>query len=133
MTAHDLLSQLREKGVEVKTSGDDRLVIDAPKGTITEDLRSALSAHKAELLQILKAEQIGNGSSVAVSEAPEPPKLASTAPEIKSPAPELAEAALEAPVEHATVTRSTAEEITEASYRLPVGAEWLSSSKPHAL
>jgi hypothetical protein len=118
MTAHDLLSQLREKGVEVKTSGDDRLVIDAPKGTITEDLRSALSAHKAELLQILKAEQIGNGSSVAVSEAPEPPKLASTAPEIKSPAPELAEAALEAPVEHATVTRSTAEEITRLEAEL---------------
>ena len=57
MTAHELLAQLREKGVEVKTSGDDRLVIDAPKGTITEELRSALSAHKAELLQILKAEQ----------------------------------------------------------------------------
>jgi TubC N-terminal docking domain len=57
MTAHDLLLQLREKGVEVKTSGDDRLVIDAPKGTITEELRSALSAHKAELLQILKTEQ----------------------------------------------------------------------------
>ena len=48
MTAHDLLLQLREKGVEIKTSGDDRLVIDAPKGTITEELRSALSAHKAE-------------------------------------------------------------------------------------
>jgi hypothetical protein len=55
MTAHDLLSQLREKGVEVKTSGDDRLVIDAPKGTITEDLRKALAAHKADLIQILKA------------------------------------------------------------------------------
>ena len=43
MTAHDLLLQLRAKGVEVRTSGDDRLVIDAPKGTITEDLRSALA------------------------------------------------------------------------------------------
>jgi hypothetical protein len=56
MTAHELLAQLREKGVEVKTSGDDRLVIDAPKGTITEELRGALSAHKAELLHILKTE-----------------------------------------------------------------------------
>ena len=72
MTAHDLLSQLREKGVEVKTSGDDRLVIDAPKGTITEDLRSALAAHKAELLQILKGEQAGNESVAPVSEAPQP-------------------------------------------------------------
>ena len=56
MTAHELLSQLRAKGVELKTSGGDRLVIDAPKGTVTEDLRAALSAHKAELLQILNAE-----------------------------------------------------------------------------
>lgn len=71
MTAHDLLYQLREKGVEVKTSGDDRLVIDAPKGTITEDVRNALAAHKAELIQILKAEQAAAGSDVPVAEAPE--------------------------------------------------------------
>jgi hypothetical protein len=54
MTAHELLSELRAKGVEVSSSGDGRLVIDAPKGTITEDLRSSLGAHKAELLQILE-------------------------------------------------------------------------------
>jgi TubC N-terminal docking domain/HEAT repeats len=71
MTAHDLLCQLREKGVEVKTSGDERLVIDAPKGTITEDVRGALAAHKAELIQILKAEQAGSGSDAPVAEAPE--------------------------------------------------------------
>ena len=129
MTAHDLLSQLREKGVEVKTSGDDRLVIDAPKGTITEDLRSALSAHKAELLQILKAEQTGAGSSAAVSEAPEPvspsPKLKPTAPEVMSPAPELAPAASEAPAmtsatqdENVAVAASTAEEITQLEAEL---------------
>src|SRR5713226_8334186 len=57
MTARNLLSVLREKGVEVKASGDDRLVIDAPKGAITPELRSALAAHKVELLQILKSEQ----------------------------------------------------------------------------
>ncbi len=57
MTARNLLSELRKKGVEVRTSGDDRLVIDAPKGAITPELRSALAAHKAELLQILKNEQ----------------------------------------------------------------------------
>ena len=43
MTAHDLLSELRAKGVDIKTSGDDRLVIDAPRGTVTDDLRTALS------------------------------------------------------------------------------------------
>ena len=71
MTARDLLLELHAKGVEVKTSGDDRLVIDAPKGTITEDLRNALSANKAELLNILKAEQT-KPAEVAVSEVPEP-------------------------------------------------------------
>ena len=54
MSARELLVQLREKGVEVKANGD-RLVIDAPRGTITPDLREALSANKAELLQILTA------------------------------------------------------------------------------
>ena len=73
MTAHELLSQLREKGVEVKRKpATSRPVIDAPKGTVTEELRTALSAHKAELLQILKAEQTGAGPSATVSEAPEP-------------------------------------------------------------
>ena len=57
MTARNLLAQLREKGIEIKTSGADRLVIDAPKGAITPELRSALSAHKVELLQILNSEQ----------------------------------------------------------------------------
>ena len=77
MTAHDLLFQLREKGVEVRTSGDDRLIIDAPKGTITEDVRSELAAHKPELIQILKAEQAGIGSDTQVAEAPEAPELVS--------------------------------------------------------
>ncbi|HMG76474.1 MAG TPA: hypothetical protein VK582_23565 [Pyrinomonadaceae bacterium] len=86
MTARDLLAQLRDKGVEVKTSGDDRLVIDAPKGTVTDELRSALSAHKAELLQLLKAEQAANADA-AVDELPE---LVPTAPPIATPAPELA-------------------------------------------
>ena len=58
MTASSLLSQLRELGVEIRSAGDDRLVIDAPKGAITPGLRSALAAHKSELLQILKAEQV---------------------------------------------------------------------------
>src|SRR2546423_15363003 len=58
MTAHELLSQLRARGVQVKTSGDNRLVIDAPRGTVNEELRSALTANKAELLQILGNENI---------------------------------------------------------------------------
>src|SRR6266403_566087 len=85
MTAQELLSQLREKGVEVRTSGDDRLVIDAPKGTITEDLRSALSAHKTELLQILKAEQTGNGAGAAATTSPRETSAASVPPSDATP------------------------------------------------
>jgi hypothetical protein len=103
MTAHDLLLQLREKGVEVKTSGDDRLVIDAPKGTITEELRSALSAHKAELLQILKAEH-GGPSDAAASAAPASAPIAA---EFASPA--------EIPVAAAPGVMSTVAEVTGSS------------------
>src|SRR5438874_12470350 len=73
MTAHELLSQLRARGVEVKTSGDDRLVIDAPRGTVNEELRAALSANKAGLLQILKDERIeAEAPASAEATAPEP-------------------------------------------------------------
>jgi len=68
MTAHDLLSQLRAKGVDIKISGDDRLVIDAPRGTVTEDLRTALSANKTALIEILKDEE---ARTHAVSNAPQ--------------------------------------------------------------
>jgi hypothetical protein len=88
MTAHELLTQLREKGVEVKTSGDDRLVIDAPRGTITEELRGALSAHKGELLQILKAEQTAAVAPAAI----EQPETVVRAPQIESPVAEVAPA-----------------------------------------
>jgi hypothetical protein len=79
MTARNLLSELREKGVEVKTSGDDRLVIDAPKGAITPELRSALAAHKVELLQILKSELQAQPPS-PIAPAPAEPKT--HAPEV---------------------------------------------------
>jgi len=93
MTAHELLFLLRETGVEVKTSGDGRLVIDAPKGIITEDLRGALSAHKADLLQILKSEQTAR-DDVAVNAPPElvpnVPKMVTHAPEPAANVPEWA-------------------------------------------
>src|SRR2546430_6434758 len=68
MTAHELLTELRTKGVEIKASSEDRLVIDAPKGTITEELRAALSGNKADLLTILKAEQVQKGAKAFVSQ-----------------------------------------------------------------
>ena len=81
MTASELLSQLREKGVEVKASGDDRLVIDAPKGSITPELRDALTVHKAELLQLIKGDN---------TPAPTPIVAATAKP--WSPAPHAAKA-----------------------------------------
>src|SRR5882724_4742818 len=84
MTAHELLSQLRSRGVEVKTSGDDRLVIDAPRGTVNEELRAALSANKAGLLQILKDENMeAEAPASAEATAPEPAPL----PVLEAPAP----------------------------------------------
>jgi hypothetical protein len=56
MTANELLTKLREQGIEVRTSGDDNIIIDAPVGMMTGDLRSAIASHKLELLQILKEE-----------------------------------------------------------------------------
>src|SRR5436190_19431269 len=82
MTARNLLAQLREKGIEIKASGDDRLVIDAPKGAITPELRSALAAHKVELLQILKSEQQPAAPVAPEPIAPAPPALKTHAPEV---------------------------------------------------
>jgi TubC N-terminal docking domain len=59
MTAQTLLSQLRDKGIQLKISGTDRLVVDAPKGTLTPELRNGLTVHKAEILKVLQKEQNG--------------------------------------------------------------------------
>lgn len=109
MTAHELLSQLRAKGVEVSASGDGRLVIDAPKGTITEDLRSSLAAHKAELLEILKQES-GVDSSRAKDLVTQLPPVAAPVVEVPSPAPVSAE-------DHA-VAATVAEKITQLQNEL---------------
>ncbi|MFS8085675.1 MAG: HEAT repeat domain-containing protein, partial [Acidobacteriota bacterium] len=111
MTAQELLSQLREKGVEVKTSGDDRLVIDAPRGTITEELRSALAANKAELLQILKTEQTRSAPAVATNDE-------TARPLSRPPVSEEAPAKVARKDESAMVAESTAEEINQLQVEL---------------
>jgi len=111
MTAHELLSQLRAKGVELKTSGDDRLIIDAPKGTITEELRNALSAHKADLLQILKTEQAQSRQSNAESRiAAQPPTTPARTGASRAP--------VASPDETTLVAASTAEEIAQLQTEL---------------
>ena len=107
MTAHELLSQLRARGVEVKTSGDDRLVIDAPRGTVNEEMRAALSANKAGLLQILKDENMkAEAPAPAEATAPEPAPM----PVLKAPAPP--------PHVDDQIAASTAEEIGQLQAEL---------------
>lgn len=107
MTAHELLSQLRARGVEVKTSGDDRLVIDAPRGTVNEEMRAALSANKAGLLQILKDENL---------KAEAPARAEATVPE-PAPLPVL-EALAPPPHVDDEIAASTAEEIGQLQAEL---------------
>lgn len=46
MTLHDLMHALDARGVKLSL----RLVVDAPRGAVTDDLRTALDAHKPHLL-----------------------------------------------------------------------------------
>jgi len=112
MTAHELLSQLRAKGVQVSASGDGRLVIDAPKGTITEDLRSSLGAHKAELLEMLKTQNVVESLPAKVLVA-EPPPVAAV-PQAPAPAAPLSSVSAE---DHA-IAASVADEIAQLESEL---------------
>jgi TubC N-terminal docking domain/HEAT repeats len=112
MTAHELLSQLRAKGVAVSASGDDRLVVDAPKGTITEELRSSLATHKAELLEILKTQNVVAPTPAKVLMS-EPPRVAAAA-QAPAPARPLSPVSAE---DHA-VAASVTEEIAQLESEL---------------
>jgi TubC N-terminal docking domain len=52
MTATQLLTLAREKNILLEVQGD-RLVVDAPPGAVTPDLRSELVRHKPELMVLL--------------------------------------------------------------------------------
>jgi hypothetical protein len=53
MTAVDVLATLHDRGARVWADGAD-LVVDAPKGVVTPELRHTLTTHKAELLAVLR-------------------------------------------------------------------------------
>src|SRR5262249_45663281 len=91
MTARELLAYLRAKGVDVNASGDGRLVINAPKGIITEDIRSSLIAHKAEILQIVKKQDVF-ASPIVQERGPE---QTSTPPQTVAEVPALPRVAVE--------------------------------------
>lgn len=52
MTGEVLLEQLRGRDIRLSANGD-RLVVDAPRGVLTEQLRGTLQEYKAELLAIV--------------------------------------------------------------------------------
>jgi hypothetical protein len=56
MTVQSLMQRCAELGIKLALKGDDdeRLMVDAPKGTLTAPLREALTAHKLDLIAILK-------------------------------------------------------------------------------
>ncbi|ABG04559.1 hypothetical protein Rxyl_1597 [Rubrobacter xylanophilus DSM 9941] len=56
MNAKLLLDDLRGRGVKIETDGE-RLLVDAPAGVITEDLRDALIKNKTGLLKLLERER----------------------------------------------------------------------------
>src|SRR5688572_12584813 len=57
MTVQSLLQRCTELGIKLalKADDNDRLLVDAPRGTLTAPLREALTAHKRDLIAMLKA------------------------------------------------------------------------------
>ncbi len=52
MTSADVLLRARSNNITLDVQGD-RLIVDAPSGALTPELRSELARHKAELLAVL--------------------------------------------------------------------------------
>lgn len=55
MTLHTLLASLSDRGIRLSAQ-DGSLVIDAPKGSLTPELRAVLADHKTHLLNLLQQE-----------------------------------------------------------------------------
>ncbi len=62
MSALELISRLRELGVQVTADGD-RLRVNAARGVLTDELLGMLSQHKQELLELLKVHGPQNGET----------------------------------------------------------------------
>jgi hypothetical protein len=56
MSAHALLEDLRRRDVILEASGE-RLHVDAPTGTLTDELRRELKEYKPQLMRILEWER----------------------------------------------------------------------------
>ncbi len=58
MNLHSLLTDLSHKGVKL-SANEDSLLVDAPKGVLTPEVRSSLAEYKAEILLLLNQSDIG--------------------------------------------------------------------------
>ena len=62
MDLHSLLTNLSNKGVKLSAK-EGSLLVDAPKGVLTSELRNSLAEHKAELLLLLRQNSMSNSST----------------------------------------------------------------------
>ena len=67
MTAGELLDQLRELEVVVSADGE-RLLVNAPRGQLTDELKKAIADHKAELLRLLSSPSPGRDTDIPALE-----------------------------------------------------------------
>lgn len=67
MTLSDLLAELKRRGIILRPEGTDAIRYRAPAGAMTEELRSLIREHKAELLGLLSAGGSGQGEARAIA------------------------------------------------------------------
>ncbi len=71
MDLHSLLTNLSNKGIKLSVNGDS-LLVDAPKGVMTQQLRDSLAEHKAEILLMLRQHSMDVSSAALPTIVPAP-------------------------------------------------------------
>lgn len=71
MKLYSLLTHLSIKGIKLSVN-EDSLLVDAPKGVMTRELRDSLAEHKGEILLMLRQSDAGTSSAVLPTIAPAP-------------------------------------------------------------
>jgi amino acid adenylation domain-containing protein len=71
MDLNSLLTNLSNKGIKLSVNGDS-LLVDAPKGVMTPEVRDSLSEHKAEILLMLRQYETGVSSAALPTIVPAP-------------------------------------------------------------
>ncbi len=111
MTVQSLMRLCAELGIELTLKGDnnDRLVVDAPKGALTEPLRQALTQHKPALISILRTREqassrVRNRTSAVVEPSTTPPTTVASQPPVQLSVSEKSQ-----PTSSASIERSEAE------------------------